>query len=102
MRCYCHGLRGDLGIILLRKVISVSFLFVPGIPALRPSSGTRSDRPQWLAAGRTLATGSEGQQGLRDLLNPGVLRGSLALQFLTSSTGSSVAHQGMRTRIPSH
>lgn len=53
MRCYCSGLRADLGIILLRKVISISLLCVPGIPALPLSSGTGSNRvpSDWVQGG---------------------------------------------------
>lgn len=56
MRCYCSCLRGDLGIILLRKVISISLLF-PAPPVLCPHLGdTHSKSLQWLAAGLTRAT----------------------------------------------
>ena len=53
MRCYCSCLRGDLGIILVRKVISISLLFPAAqgcVPARRHtqqvSSGWLLGTPQ--------------------------------------------------------
>lgn len=76
MRCYCSCLRGDLGILLLREIISTS-LWTLGIPALCPSSGTHMARVPsgWLLGQHWLEAVRDDR--ISDLFNKGVWRGSL-------------------------
>lgn len=76
MRCYCSCLRGDLGILLLRKIISTSLL-PPNIPSLYPSSVTHTaGAPSgWLLGQHWLEAVRDNR--ISDLLNKGVWRGPL-------------------------
>lgn len=54
MRCYCSCIRGDLGIILLRKVISISLLPPASrccVPAQRHTQQERAAAGCWADTG---------------------------------------------------
>ena len=81
MRCYCSCLRGDWGIILLRKVISVSLLLWRSSTVSHTHTARHSSSWRWSPH----RAWPQGPGDARDLLNGDAQRGSWALEFLTRS-----------------